>query len=854
MLRFSAISCCFEHSSSKSATLKQPGLLNKIFRILLYSLLGLVVLLATITIALYANRAKLVNVFIAQANNYLAVPVSAAKIEMIWWETFPSISVKFHNLRVDPAFATEEKYLLQAEELFVGLDFWPLWEGNFIIQNVEARNGSVAIFVDSAGKQNFDILKPTDNKNNQQELELKISRILLQNMHVVYADSRNKQFYEGQTGKLSGALSYKGAITDISVKGDLFVDNIRSVKSVLVRKKSVATELSLNIDNQKNKILISTNLFKINQSGFKVNGWYSWGELEAMDISWESSETGMKTLASLVPAQHAKIFDDWDFDGNIKIKGYARGAGNNPTVYCEVKCNNATAALKKTTWKVSGFELDATYQSGSPSSLKNSTLTLANFEGNFAGKPFSVKGSIKDFTDPDIDLEGKGVFELPALSSVVGLTGWKVESGILEGDFSVKGRLSSFNKLEGLRSIKSTGHFELKNGNFFHQAKGLGITNVNSLLSLSYSDISIDKFEAQVGSSQIELNGLGKNYLGLLLGADKDVYLEANLKSNYLNLDEWLLATSSARQANEDNMKLVIPEFWKMSIRFRVDEFRFRKLQAENLKGRLKLVKQELQLADISMLAGGGSVSLNGDIVLKNKEKYVATGKLKMKDVGIDSLFYVAGDFGQDFLQYKNVSGTMSTNTDVRILFDQFLNIKANDCIAKAEVNIRNGKLMGFAPVLSLSRFFEKKELENLAFRELKNTFYIESGIVTIPEMHIQSQVFDFYISGKQTFDQEMDYRLKIPWRYFPLRLQRKGDPDAAFGEIEDKDPKGHFYLKMTGKNDNISIKPDLQMQKKEVKEKIKEEGREFLDLFKKKKKKVEEEDKSSKEEYFEFD
>ncbi len=834
--------------------MKKTGLLGKIFRIIIYSLLGLLLLCSVFTIALYANRDKLVNVFISQANNYLAVPVSAAKIEMIWWETFPFISVKFHNLKIDPAFATEEKYLLQAEELFVGLDFWPLWEGNFRIKNVEARNGAVAIFVDAAGKQNFDILKPAGGNKNKQEVDLKISQILLQNMHILYADARNKQYYEGQTGKLSGGLSYKGAITDISVKGDLFIDKIRSDKSVLVRKKSIATELSLNIDNQKDKIIISTNSFKINQSGFKVNGWYIWGETEAMDLSWESSETGMKTLASLVPAQHAKVFDDWDFDGNIKIKGYARGAGNNPTVYCEVKCNNATAALKKTPWKVSGFTLDATYQSGSHSSLKNSTLTLANFEGNFAGKPFSVKGSIKDFTDPDIDLEGSGVFELPALSSVVGLTGWKVESGILEGDFSVKGRVSSFNQLEGLKSIKSSGHFALKNGNFFNKAKGLGITEVNSLLSLSHSDILIDKFEAKVGSSHIELNGLGKNYLGLLLGADKDVYLEANLKSNYLNLDEWLLVTSSTGQANEDKMKLVIPEFWKMSIRFRVDDFRFRKLQAENLKGKLKLVKQELQLADISMLAGGGSVLVNGDIVLKNKEKYVATGKLKLKNVGIDSLFYVSADFGQDFLKYQNLSGSLTTEVDMRILFDQFLNIRANDCMVKADVNIRNGKLVGFAPVLSLSRFFEKKELENLTFRDLTNIFYVENSLVTIPEMHIQSQVFDFYVSGKHTFDQEMDYRLKIPWKYLPLRLQRKGDPDAAFGEIENQDPKGHFYLKMTGTENNISIKPDLQMQKKEVKEKLKEEGREFLDLFKKKKKKAKEEDQPKTEEYFEFD
>lgn len=831
--------------------------LKRVTRILLWAIAGILAVLLIAGAALYVYRDKVVNLFVKQANEYLSVPVSAAKIDMIWWETFPAISIKFSNLKVDPAYPTTEKYLLHAEELLVGLDFWPLWNGDLIIKQIEARNGAASIYFNTAGRASYDILKPQPDTRPNKSLSLKIEKIRLSGMHVVYEDARSKQRYEGETGKLAGSISTQNQITDIEVDGDLFLEQIKNGKLVLVRKKSIATKISLQIDNQKDKLAITTNDFRVNQSRFGLNGWYQWGEKPQMDIAWKSEETGMKTLASLVPSQHAKMFDDWDFDGNISLKGYAKGAGNNPGIYCEVKCNNATASLKKTPWKVSEFSLNAVYQSGSPSSLKNSTLKLSSFEGNFAGKPFSLKGSIQDFTDPDIDLEGAGTFELPALSSVVGISGWKVESGTLEGDFAVKGRVSAFNTLQGLKTIKSSGHFALSNGRFLQSQKGLLIKDVNSLLSLNQSDITIDKLEAQVGSSPIEVNGVGKNYLGLLLGTDRDVYLEANLKSQNLELNEWLAVGSSSSGQAEEQLKLVIPEFWKMSIRFRADAFHFRKLHAESVKGQLKLAKQELRISDMSMLAGGGSVSLNGDIILKNKEKYVATGKLKVKDVDIDSLFYVSGNFGQNFLQYKNLAGKISTEIDLRIPFDQYLDIKANDCMAQVNLSIRNGKLMGFAPVLSLSKFFEKNELENLTFRELRNTFYVENGTVTIPEMQIQSQVFDFYVSGKHTFDQELDYRLKIPWKYLPLRLQRKGDPDAQFGEIEDKDPKGHFYLKMTGNQNNISIKPDLQMQKKEVKEKLKEEGREFLDLFKRKKKQVQEEDKPTeekKEEYFEFD
>ena len=57
-------------------------------------------------------------------------------------------------------------------------------------------------------------------------------------------------------------------------------------------------------------------------------------------------------------------------------------------------------------------------------------------------------------------------------------------------------------------------------------------------------------------------------------------------------------------------------------------------------------------------------------------------------------------------------------------------------------------------------KFFE--ELKNVKFSTLKNTIRIEHNIIKIPAMEIKSSALSVFISGTHSFDNEIDYQVRL--------------------------------------------------------------------------------------------
>jgi len=151
-----------------------------------------------------------------------------------------------------------------------------------------------------------------------------------------------------------------------------------------------------------------------------------------------------------------------------------------------------------------------------------------------------------------------------------------------------------------------------------------------------------------------------------------------------------------------------------------------------------------------------------------------------------------------------------------------------------------------------LSKFVDEKELANLKFSDLTNTIRISNRKVFIPEMEIKSSISVMSIMGTHTFDQEMDYKLKVPLKNF-----RKKDSDEAFGAIQDEGSgKTTLFLTIKGNSKDYKIAYDKQAVRSKITQNLKKEKEEFKSLFRKKTAEVKPESKKElkEDEYFDFD
>ena len=115
----------------------------------------------------------------------------------------------------------------------------------------------------------------------------------------------------------------------------------------------------------------------------------------------------------------------------------------------------------------------------------------------------------------------------------------------------------------------------------------------------------------------------------------------------------------------------------------------------------------------------------------------------------------------------------------------------------------RDGQLVGFEPMQKLSRFIKQSELANLRFGEMQNNIHIEKRTIFIPLMEITSNVARISVQGTHTFDNRMDYHLRIPLKTFFQRHTLKTQSQST--------GQPNLFVKITGMADNYKIGYDSQ-------------------------------------------
>jgi hypothetical protein len=142
--------------------------------------------------------------------------------------------------------------------------------------------------------------------------------------------------------------------------------------------------------------------------------------------------------------------------------------------------------------------------------------------------------------------------------------------------------------------------------------------------------------------------------------------------------------------------------------------------------------------------------------------------------------------------------------------------------VVDAGLIIKNGELNDFEPLQKLSTYIDAQDLRRLRFADLKNHVLIKDREIHLPNMVVQSNVTTITVNGTHTFDQDINYRLKVP-----IKSAHK-DKDEYFGALEDDGLSTNLFLKITGTTHDYRVVYDKAAVKDKIKQDLKEEKWEF--------------------------
>ena len=807
--------------------------IKKIFKWLIYSVLLFVFLLfsASFIINKY-YKDEIISVALSSLNNNLKTKITLKSYEISLIKKFPDASIEFKNVFAESTKDFSENIkktdtLFTAKSIFLQFSLIDIFKKQYKIKAIHIDGADVQMKINKKGIDNFHFWKSNENKNTS-NFKLELKKITITNTRFHYINNIKDVDIKLYTKWyfLKGNFSEKTYALYSSGKIDVNKLNIDKVEYANVSGISLKT--GVNINN--NKIVVKNGELSANNLKFNINGTIDLKETTVLDLKLSGNNIAVKNLITALPGNVKNNINDFESDGLFYFNGTIKGEISNkktPLIKADFGINNGSLINKQVNIKLDNIKLTGNWTNAENGKINNTALVLDNLYAKFKNSEISGKYEIHNFKHPHIIINGKINGDLPELVSFFEIDTIENISGNIISEFSFNAKFRSFKdiKKQDILNSKTSGYAKIDNLDLQLKGSSTKIKNLNTGMRFTSKNIIIDSLNFTQNKNDFHIKGHLYNILPFLIIDDKNLKLTGTFNSDNFDTDDFInTLKTNKKERNENSINL--NDYITYSLTYNIKKFKYKTFTGENFRGKLQFKNKKLTLTQTSINTLDGTFKGNFQLSRIDSNLYRVSASPILNNININKLFVVFDNFGQNFLQAKNLKGTLSSRS--RISFDMNKNTKINQKSIEviADIKIENGELINFEPMKKLSRFIELSELEDIKFSTIQNQIKISEETIYVPQMEIKSSAFSIGISGTHTFSGNIDYKLRILLSDFLSNKARKAKREnSEFGVIED-DGLGRtsLYLSVKGTTKDFKIKYDTKGVKQHIKEETKKE------------------------------
>ena len=300
-----------------------------------------------------------------------------------------------------------------------------------------------------------------------------------------------------------------------------------------------------------------------------------------------------------------------------------------------------------------------------------------------------------------------------------------------------------------------------------------------------------------------------------------------------MKFDELLTLKDTSEGKSAETM----PKWINADLNSNITTFSYDDFIASDITGQIIYKNQSLTGKDISLNSFNGNIAGNFKFYESEKNKLTLFSQLNLKQLNIRNAFLAFNNFNQDFITAEHIKGIGTAEIEMQATWKPGFIFEKEKLKVKSHLVIEKGELIQFKPLESLSDYVSLEDLKTVQFSTLENTIEIENKVVTIPTMEIKSSALSVFISGRHTFEQEIDYRIKLLLSELMSTKFRKKNTQVKkteFGEVKENGKIFNtIYFKMTGNSENPNISFDGIRFREDVQKGITKEKETIITIIK---------------------
>jgi hypothetical protein len=560
--------------------------------------------------------------------------------------------------------------------------------------------------------------------------------------------------------------------------------------------------MQVNLDN--NTFVIQTGEFLLEEVPLNITGSLDYGEHPSIDLHIAETELELKEGILLLPNSMQVQLQPYAPAGNVHFNFDMSGPFENLAISSKFSVKDGELVEINSGADLHSIQLDANYV------LKEGTdsVTIANFQSVLGTGTLSGKGSIRNLSDPVLNL---AVNAETNLGDVKGFFGWDslaVCDGQISAQSTIQGKIA-FQEADSTfdwSQLHLNGRAQVTEGSFQWATSNGLFKNINGAFLLNGSDARVEQLNFNINDNYCNFSGEFYSLIPFFTTDNSVLTVQAHLYSNRLDLEKLLSAAGSS----DSELQIALPTTVKLNLTTQIDQFLFKSFNASNIKGTVNYANGNLTISPLSMNLASGSLAADFSLSPTSNGQFGVTCTGALNNIDIQQSFLLFDNFGQSYLTQNNIKGNATVLADFQTTLGADLSVLPNSIKSDLQVNIENGELNDvesfqylityikgnkwIAPLVKEDDFAEK--LRHIKFSTLQNSIHIENSIISFPLMDIESSAMSITMEGTHSFDNVLDYRIGFDLKEVLLNAS------STAGEKSGR----QIYLYMRGPIDNLEF------------------------------------------------
>ena len=454
------------------------------------------------------------------AKDYVKTEIKFKHLDISFFNHFPKLTVTLTDSSIKGSEPYQTENLISAKEIALGVDVKTLFSDKIIFNELFIKNANINLKVDSLGKNNFDIMVPSDEVKKEEEssVGLALNDFKISNSNFLYDDKSSTTYLKLDQFDYDGLIDFTNNQLTLDADTEIKNANFSFDNQKYVKNLPLKGEINSKIDLNNLSFYFIENDLELGNFPFSLKGsLLMLNETKIFDLKIFSDKNDLKYIPVIIPEAYQEWAKDVEMEGSSEIlftmKGIMNTATNqNPDIHIEAKIEDGLLNYKKSSTPIKNINLVSTVdlQALDPDKMQVKVENL-----DFKLLDGSTKTNFTYWSGKTMFSEGviKSTIDLEAMKNATGFRQFDAK-GILDLEGNWKGSIvqNTKNPLQKIPTFYLKANLE--NGYFKMNEMPAALDHINLDMEMTNKDGNLKNTSILI--RQIDAKALDNFILGKL--------------------------------------------------------------------------------------------------------------------------------------------------------------------------------------------------------------------------------------------------------------------------------------------------------------------------------------------------